>query len=42
MSAKYVTVQWTKRKIVYDVFVVLGVALYLGLFLGIGRAVRRT
>lgn len=40
MSAKYVTVQWTKRKIVYDVFVVLGVALYLGLFLGVGRAVR--
>lgn len=40
MSAKYVTVQWTKRKIVYDVILVAGVAIYLALFHTIGGIVR--
>lgn len=40
MSAKYVMVQWTKRKMVYDAIVLTGVALYLALFYVIGGAVR--
>ncbi len=32
MSVKYVTVQWTKRKLVYDLFIVAGVAIYVLLF----------
>jgi methionine sulfoxide reductase heme-binding subunit len=40
MSARYVTVQWTKRKIVYDVFLAIGVAAYLALFSIVGGAVR--
>ncbi len=40
MSAKYVTVQWTKRKIIYDAMVVLGTAVYIALFTMIGHAAR--
>lgn len=32
MSVKYVTVQWTRRKVVYDLFIVAGIALYVLLF----------
>ncbi|MFK7988978.1 MAG: Rieske 2Fe-2S domain-containing protein [Sandaracinaceae bacterium] len=40
MSVKYVTVQWTKRKLIYDVFAVLGVAVYLGLFTAVTQLTR--
>lgn len=37
MSAKFVTVQWNRKKIVYDAVVAGGVAAYIGLFTGLGR-----
>lgn len=32
MSVKYVTVQWTKRKIAIDIALLIGVGVYIGLF----------
>lgn len=39
MSVKFVTVQWNKRKIVYDVVLLAAVAAYYFLFTGLGRSV---
>ncbi len=39
MSAQFVTVQWNRKKIVYDAVLLAAVVAYVGLFQGIGRAV---
>jgi methionine sulfoxide reductase heme-binding subunit len=41
MSVKYVTVQWTRPKIVYDVMLVVGVAIYIAAFQVFGAIVYR-
>jgi len=37
MSAAFRAVQWNRRKIVYDAILLGGVALYIGLFMAVGR-----
>ena len=39
MSAKFVAVQWNRKKVVYDVVLLASVAAYLALFSTVGRAV---
>lgn len=39
MSATFVTVQWNRKKIVYDLVILAAVGTYLALFGAVGRAV---
>ena len=39
MSVSYQAVQWNRQKKIYDGLILLGVLIYLGLFLGVGFAV---
>ena len=40
MSLNYQAVLWNRQKKIYDSLIVLGVLIYLGLFIGVGSAVR--
>ena len=40
MGHRYQAVGWNRQKKIYDVFVVSGIVVYLGVFVGIGLALR--
>ena len=40
MGAQYQTVLWSRQKKIYDLTLVTAIALYLGLFIGLGFALR--
>lgn len=42
MSAKYAAVQWSRHKLIYDAFVLAGIALYVGLFFIVSKLIFRT
>ena len=41
MSVCYVAVQWNRHKKVYDAFILMGVVLYLGMFVSTGKLLQR-